>query len=120
MNGRCARASVFAENLMRIRKRSRRGTIIAMFLLLVSVLTTSLISTMALTSGTGTQIAGLTFKRDQAFFAAEAGIQHAFWRLQANNAWRAPANAPLTGSLGADTSYSVTVVGDWNSPVLIT
>jgi hypothetical protein len=90
-----------------------------MFLVLTAVLTTSLISTMALTSGTGTQIASLTFKRDQAFFAAEAGIQHAFWRLQMDNSWRTPENAPLTGTVDG-VSYSVTVVGDWNSPVLIT
>jgi hypothetical protein len=91
-----------------------------MFLVLVAVLTTSLISTMALTSGTGTQVASLTFQRDQAFYAAEAGVQHAFWKLQANNAWRASSTAPLTGTVTNGATYSVTVVGDWNSPVLIT
>jgi Tfp pilus assembly protein PilX len=105
---------------MRNHVRRRKGTVIAMFLVLVAVLTTSLISTMALTSGTGTQVASLTFQRDQAFYAAEAGIQHAFWKLEANNSWRASSSAPLTGTVANGATYSVTVVGDWNSPVLIT
>jgi|GEM_PF-2020648 len=98
----------------------RRGTAIVYFLVLLSVLTTGLIASMALAGGTQTQIAGLTLKRDQAFYAAEAGVQHAFWRLQQNNNYRADAAAPLTGTFTNGSAYSVTVVGDWNSPLLIT
>jgi hypothetical protein len=99
--------------------RRRRGTVITYFLVLVSVLTTGLLTTMALTAGDGAQVAGITLKRDQAFYAAEAGVQQAFWRLKANNDWRAPSDTPLTGTVGSAT-YAVTVIGDWNSPVLIT
>jgi hypothetical protein len=103
-------------------RRRARGTIIAYFLVLVSVLTTGLLTTMALTAGGGAQVAGVTLKRDQAFYAAEAGIQRAYWTLQQNSNWRATPDAPMTGSIGtgsAAVSYSVTCQGDWNSPVLI-
>lgn len=108
---------------MILKKHRERGTVIAYFLVLVSVLSTGLLTTMALTAGGGAQVAGVTLKRDQAFYAAEAGIQRAFWIMQQNNNWRATAAAPLTGTVGtgsAVASYRVTAVGDWNSPVLIT
>ena len=66
-----------------------RGTVIAYFLVIVSVLTTGLLTTMALTSGNGAQVAGIELKRDQAYYAAEAGVQRAYWLLQTNNTWRA-------------------------------
>lgn len=107
---------------MMIAKRRKRGTVIAYFLVLVSVLTTGLLSTMALTAGGGAQVASQTLKRDQAFYAAEAGIQRAFWIIQQNPDWRATSSAPLTGTVGtgsAAASYSVTAQGGWNAPVLI-
>jgi hypothetical protein len=107
---------------MIIPRRRKRGTVIAYFLVLVSVLTTGLLTTMALTAGGGAQVAGQTLKRDQAFYAAEAGVQRAFWLLQQNNNWRASPDVPLTGTIGSGASaatYSVTAQGGWNSPVLI-
>src|SRR5262245_15465075 len=102
----------------RTRKQHPRGTIIAFFLVLVAVLTTSVISSMALTSASGAQVAGLTLKRDQAYYAAEAGIQRAWWILQSNNNWRASRDTPLQGSIG-NANYSVSAIGDWNAPILI-
>ena len=96
----------------------RRGTAVAYLLVILSVLITGLMSTMGLTVGTQTQMASLTLHRDQAFYAAEAGIQNAYARLQLNGNWRADASAPLTGTVGS-ASYSVTAAGGWNSPVLI-
>src|SRR5260221_8583889 len=98
--------------------RHPRGTIIAYFLVVLSVLTTGLITTLAITSGAQAQVAGLTLKRDQGYYAAEAGMQNAYWMLEANNNWRTN-GTPLTGTIG-NGSYSVTVVGGWNSPVIIT
>jgi len=101
-----------------LKRRKPRGTIIAYFLVLISALTTGLITTMALTAGNGAQVNGMTLKRDQAFYAAEAGVQRAFWMLQQNGNWRAPNDTPLTGTVGS-ASYSVTAIGDWNSPIAI-
>ncbi len=101
------------------RRRRCRGTIIIFFLVMVSILTTSLLTTMALTSGVGTQMASLTLKRDQAYYAAEAGIQNGFWVLQNNNNWRAAANAPFVRTIG-NAAFSLSAVGDWNSPILLT
>jgi Tfp pilus assembly protein PilX len=70
---------------MRHHRQHPRGTVVALFLLLVAVLVTALISTMALTSGSQAQISTLTFKRDQAFYAAEAGMQRALWMAKYGN-----------------------------------
>jgi hypothetical protein len=90
------------------RYRRPRGTIVALFLVLVSVLITALITTMALTSGSQAQLSTLTFKRDQAFFAAEAGIQRALWMAKYGN-WAGQGYSTLTGATG-DASYSVVKV----------
>jgi hypothetical protein len=84
---------------------------------ILSVLTTGLITTLAITSGAQAQVAGLTLKRDQGFYAAEAGIQRAFWLLQSDGNWRTN-GTPLTGTID-NGSYSVEVTGAWNSPVTI-
>jgi len=100
----------------------RRGTIIAYFLVLISVLTTGLITTIALTSGTEAQMAGMTLKRDRAFYAAEAGLQHAYWKMLQDNNWRTDGQnghpTVLTGSING-ANYSVTATGPWNADVLI-
>lgn len=95
----------------------RRGASIPFFLVILSVLITGLLGTMALNAGMNTQMASLTLKRDQAFYAAEVGIQRAYWLLQNDNNWRTDA-APLTGTVG-NASYTVTATGEWNAPVLI-
>jgi hypothetical protein len=105
--------------------------VISYFLVLISVLTTGLITTMALTSGGEAQVAGLTLKRDSAFYAAEAGLELAYWKLCYDANWRAgdPNNTtpnyqvPMQGTVnnaGVSMSYSVTAIGDWNSPVSLT
>lgn len=97
--------------------RTERGTIISYFLVLTSLVTTGMLMTVSLTAGVETQVASLTLKRDQAYYAAEAGIQNAYWMLQANNNYRTTAT-PLAGTVG-NGSYAVTVTGGWDSPVLI-
>lgn len=90
-----------------------QGTIIAYFLVLIAALTTGLLTTIALSSGNGAQLAGQTLHRDQAFYTAEAGIQRAIWNINQNPSWRASASAPLVGSLqngGSSSTYTVTCV----------
>ncbi|MCL2646675.1 MAG: hypothetical protein FWD61_06680 [Phycisphaerales bacterium] len=87
------------------RKRHPRGTIIAFFLVIVAVVVTSLITSMAISSGTGAQAAGITLKRDRAFYAAESGIQHATWKLRYDH-WALNNYPAFTGSVGG-ASYSV-------------
>lgn len=96
----------------------RRGTIIVYMLIVLTVVITGLIVTMGVAGGTQVQVASLTFHRDQAFYAAEAGIQHAFWQVEYNN-WIARGYPALSGSTESG-SYRVTVtLNGWNSPVTV-
>jgi Tfp pilus assembly protein PilX len=79
--------------------RRHRGAIIAYFLVLLAVLVTSLVTTMALTGGVETQTESLSLKRDQAFYTAEAGLQRALCLYHQTHTWRAPASSPLTGTI---------------------
>ncbi len=99
--------------------RGKRGTVIVFMLVILAVVVVGLVMTLAVSGGVQSQIAGLTLKRNQAFYAAEAGIQDAFWQMQNNGNWRAAAGTPFTGTVG-NCTFSVTAVGGWNSPVLIT
>jgi Tfp pilus assembly protein PilX len=98
--------------------RQRRGSTVVFMLVILSVITVGLVMTLAVTGGVQTQVASLTLKRNQAFYAAEAGIQNAFWHMENDSTWRADATTPLTGTVG-NCTYTVTAVGGWNSPVLI-
>ncbi len=89
-------------------------------LILLSVITTGLVMTMALSTGVQSQIAGMTVHRDQAFYAAEAGIQRAQWELEYNN-WGADGTyKPLHAACGAGTYSATAAAGGWNKPVVVT
>jgi len=88
-------------------KRQRRGTIIAFFLVIVGLLVTGLITSVAVSSVTGTQTASLTLKRDRAFYAAESGVQHAIWKVRYNS-WAAD-NFPAFSGTAGGASYDVSV-----------
>ncbi|MCL2640162.1 MAG: hypothetical protein FWD53_04895 [Phycisphaerales bacterium] len=90
------------------RKRQRRGTIIAFFLVIVGLLVTGLITSVAVSSVTGTQTANLTLKRDRAFYAAESGIQHVIWKVRYGG-WANNNFPPFSGTAGGAT-YDVSVL----------
>ena len=92
---------------------SARGTVIAYFLILLSVLVTGLLTTMALVTGGESQVASMTLKRDQAFYAAEGGLQRGLWLYRQDSTWRASSTTPVTGVIGSGTTayvYALTCV----------
>jgi hypothetical protein len=67
-------------------------------------------------------------KQGRAYYVAEGALQRAYWRFKKDQTYRAnPSGSPATAAMtGSDTvdgqtySYSVTVVGATNAPVLVT
>jgi hypothetical protein len=96
---------------------SRRGSTLSLAIIL-SIVLTGLAMTLAYLGTMHSAMAGQIPKSDAAFYAAEAGAQHAVWKFKHDNTWRATSAAPLTGSLDMyDTTwgYSVTctdAIGD--------
>ena len=102
------------------RSAAPRGTIVVYMLIILSVLILSVVATTTTSSGVQVQVASLTLKRDQAYFAAEAGIQRALYEVQFGS-WQSTSTYPtLNGDTGACT-YTVTGSGSgWNSPAMVT
>src|SRR5438067_2437048 len=97
--------------------RHRRGTATVM-MIVVSVVLTGLVMALAASSSAQTQNTNNTTKRNAAFYAAEAGAEKAYWKFKHDSTYRAPANAPLTGTItmgNADYTYSATVIGTGNA-----
>jgi predicted acyltransferase (DUF342 family) len=84
---------------------TRRGSAVVFLLLIMSVLVTGMVATMTLLSGIGTQAVGMNFKRNAAFYAAEAGIQQAVWNMNNNPTWLN--SLPLTTTLPNGYTYTV-------------
>jgi Tfp pilus assembly protein PilX len=89
---------------------ARRGSVLTLAIV-VSVVLTGMALTLAWLAGqhasTATQFANM----DAAFYAAEAGAQHAVWKFKHDNTWRATSDTPFTGSIdmyGKTWNYSVT------------
>jgi hypothetical protein len=74
-------------------------------MVILSVVITGLVMTLAWTAGVHTQIANQTTKLDKASFAAEAGLNRAAWYIRHNTL--GAQTQPLTGSLNGFT-YSIT------------
>jgi hypothetical protein len=100
-------------------RRPRRGSAIGYMLILLSVITTGLVMTMSLSTGVQSQIAGMTVHRDQAFYAAEAGIQRAQWELEYNNWGSDGTFKPLHAKCGPGSYTATASDGGWNNPVVI-
>lgn len=106
--------------------RRARGTIVVYMMALLAVLTVSVVMTSVNLAAIHTRMGSLQFKRDQAFYAAEAGIQRALYEREYGD-WIASINN--TAGLYDTTSqwsYQVTPVMPagmtsipWNFPVRI-
>jgi hypothetical protein len=79
-------------------------------MILVSVILTGMVLALAWAGSLHTQMASQIPKIDAAYYAAEAGIQHAVWKFRHDNQWRATAANPLKGSLAMyDTTWNYEV-----------
>jgi len=96
------------------RRRSRRGSAVVFFVMMMSVLATGMATLMALGSGILTQNADINRKRNSAFYAAEAGIQQAVWNASNNPVWIS--SLPVTATLANGATYTVSTVGAANFP----
>ena len=106
---------------------AHRGSALVMVVILTVILT-SLIMVIAWSSTNLAQAGSSLVKSDQAYYAAEAGMQQAVWRFKHDNSWRAdpngsPATPLLTGSVtmgSSNPSYSVSCSGPSGGSVTIT
>ncbi len=86
-----------------------RGSVLSL-LVVISVVITGLILATAWSASIQANMASRLPKFDAAYYAAEAGAQHAAWKFRKDNQWRAPALSPLQGSLLVDgTTWNYTV-----------
>ena len=86
-----------------------RGTALILALL-VSVVVTGLILTIAWAAAIQHQITSSQTHLTSAYYLAEGVAHRALWRYNHDSTYRAPASAPLTGSLVlANTTYSYSV-----------
>ena len=102
-------------------KHRARGTALVMAIL-VSVVITGLVMSLAVLSAAQNAAVANTIRRNAAFYAAEAGAQRAYWQYKHNTTYRAAAGSPLTGSLTMGNGvygYSVTCIGSGNSVQIV-
>lgn len=82
-------------------------------IVIISIILTGLVMTIAWSAGVQAQIAGSTVHVDQANTAAESAAQWAVWKFKTDNTWRqsaAPSTFP-TMAIGSDVfNYSVTCI----------
>jgi hypothetical protein len=108
------------------RPSGRRGSAALFLLVLLAAMTVGVASTLSLSTGVQSEVSGLTLHRDQAFYAAEAGIQRAQYEVEYGS-W---VNPPIVNGQPVYTSYSATVGGctytitangsGFNTPAVIT
>src|SRR4051794_10539479 len=112
------RITLSSCHLVTLSRAHRRGSGLIMAIVL-SVVVTSLVMVLAWSSTTLTQAGASLAHSDQAYYAAEAGLQQAVWRYKHDQTWRAdPSGSPvtslLTGNVTMGTvtcSYSVKCSG---------
>jgi hypothetical protein len=93
---------------------------------LLGAVTVGVASTLAITAGVGSEVSALTLHRDQAFYAAEAGIQRAHYEVE-YGAWvnppvvnGRPVYVSYTSTIGPCT-YTISASGaGFNAPAVIT
>jgi hypothetical protein len=97
----------------------RRGSVVAYMLVILLVLVVGVVMTTATASAMQAQMSSLQMRRDQAYYAAEAGIQRAFYEVEYGS-WQMTTTYPqLTGTAG-NAGYVVTAAGGgWNSAVVV-
>ncbi|HWB54251.1 MAG TPA: hypothetical protein VG722_08660 [Tepidisphaeraceae bacterium] len=96
---------------------ARNGTILVFYLLLLGTIITGTVTAMAVLSVSQTQGTSIGFQRDEAFYAAEAGIQQAVWNINHNaSSWLSQMNANSkqwpTVTLNNNSTYYVKCTSD--------
>jgi trimeric autotransporter adhesin len=110
-------ASSLKHSSTKLTRPRRKGSAVVMYMLMLSTVITGTVASVAVLSNAQTQTSTVAFDRDQAFYAAEAGVQRAIWNLNHNAApatWLA--SLPLTGTLAANGSTFKITAGAINWP----
>ena len=97
-------------------KHQRRGSALVM-VVIISVVITGLVMTMAWAGGVQAQMTANLMKVDQAYYTAEAGLQRVAWYCK--NGKMGTITSPLTGTLGSY-AYSASWVTVSGSTIRIT
>src|ERR1035437_5369174 len=92
------------------KRGARRGSAMSL-MIMVAVILTGLVMTLAWAGSVYATIAGQLPKVDAAFYAAEAGGQVAVWKFRHDNQWRAPVASAFTGTINMyNTNYTYSAV----------
>jgi hypothetical protein len=102
----------YATNLRRGSRQ--RGSTAIFFVMLMAVMASGMAATLAMQAGVDTQTIGISFKRNAAFYAAEAGIQQATWNMNYNSTWLS--SLPIHGTLPNGCTYAINSLGTVNWP----
>jgi hypothetical protein len=103
---------------LKYRPRAARGSAMSMAIV-VSVVLSSLVAALAWTAGTHSESTGRLSKADQAFFAAESGLQRAIWLCRHRQLGNENFRSPLGGTVNGYT-YQVSWPQNSITQVLIT
>ncbi len=87
------------------RAKYRRGTAISLAVI-VSVVITGLVITMAWAAGIQSSVAIKRTKSDEAFYAAEGALQWSIYELRQNPAWRPTGTSPVVNGWTCAISYT--------------
>lgn len=113
-----------AKSLKRrvLKHKNRRGTVMALYMVMLTTVITGAVASVAVLSHSQTDSTGVGFDRDQAFYAAEAGIQQTVWNTNYNSnvpSWLG--TLPITFTMPNHSTYKIqatTDVSSWpNSPL---
>jgi len=88
---------------------SPRGSIAILLIVMLVVVMSGIVSTVALVGGVGSQVSSMTLHRDQAFYAAEAGIQRIWYEVEYGT-WNKNGQYATSGVVG-DCTFTVTATG---------
>ncbi|MGN6367830.1 MAG: hypothetical protein ACTHN5_06175 [Phycisphaerae bacterium] len=101
------------------RGRASRGSVAIFLVVLLAVVMTGIVSTVALIGGVGSQVSSMTLHRDQAFYAAEAGIQRVYYEVEYGS-WNKNGTFNFNGVVG-NCTFSVTATGGgYGSSIAVT
>jgi hypothetical protein len=89
--------------------RGARGSIAILLIVMLVVVMTGIVSTVALVGGVGSQVSAMTLHRDQAFYAAEAGIQRIWYEVEYGT-WNKVGQYATSGVVG-NCTFTVTATG---------
>ena len=100
-------------------EHSSRGSVAIFLVVMLVVVMTGIVTTVAMIGGVGSQVSSMTLHRDQAFYAAEAGIQRAYYEVEYGT-WNKAGTFTFNGTVGGCTYAMTATGGGYGSSITVT